>query len=815
MSSPARTSDIDGSNGYGNSGTSPRTPSSAKSPGSTSSNDERSNNRYQRDEKFHANLKKAASFRRRLEREKETTTSTAKKVPEDAVARALNAAAMEFRNSAQGDDSFFDAAIDLAAAGSRHHLKKTTMHEGDSHLEVSDDWTLPEIIGVLVSRSRSTIRQQQQEILCLRLIVRELMHELLKSGSGTQQPTVVDGIDATANEADTGVYSSPSNHRDSEGLSKDYRSISTPPTASTTPASSESEGGTPRSSDSSGLPYSSHASNRHLLAKGARINRSFSGDGQDISPKLKEVQRSLDPKMRDAEQMSPGVPTVSPTDPTSATLSELQERKKRNDHQSSSKSLSEAVEGAPPMTQLPNPSQISISSSNEHSRAAGNQPQQRETRDFVEIGIENGVNMPSSPQREGRIEKTHVGHIVESILDAIIDHSVGKTGEESTMSSNLMFPGLQPKGDDIDQNSVLNIGGDATRNEIQPSRTQPDHLIQTIAKNEADTLQASSRNISDSMVAKGTTVCHPDPPAHHMRIESKTTEEVGSTSVPPGKESDQQRYQGSIPGSVSETHLYHGDIPTKIIEDYERHDDDDDEDDDDDDQGKRRMVALISGIPLDRAQQANQERAIIILHSNGIEADFVDGAEPGMQEIRDSLFAVSGVAGHYPQFFLVDDDGMTEFFGDFQDIEELNDAGELKLTFSRLSTTTTYAAHEELLEASHQEEKKDEHAAHAMADRSGAPKGRISPAKETLNNLEVLTPIMYIREEDYLMPSSLHSVGNSTGRLPMIREDHSAAGTQYSNPSTPILEGDAPDVNSSYDLSTELYGDGSRDLRWI
>lgn len=106
------------------------------------------------------------------------------------------------------------------------------------------------------------------------------------------------------------------------------------------------------------------------------------------------------------------------------------------------------------------------------------------------------------------------------------------------------------------------------------------------------------------------------------------------------------------------------------------------------DQGQRRMLVLLSGKPLNRAQHSMQERALSILDENGIYPDLVDGADPGDEVLRDSLFDLSGLRGIYPQFFLVEDDGMTEFFGDFQTVVHLDNAAELRSVFWRLSNTS-------------------------------------------------------------------------------------------------------------------------------
>ena len=46
---------------------------------------------------------------------------------------------------------------------------------------------------------------------------------------------------------------------------------------------------------------------------------------------------------------------------------------------------------------------------------------------------------------------------------------------------------------------------------------------------------------------------------------------------------------------------------------------------------------------------------------------------------RNELFRMSGIRGNYPQFFLVEKDGSVSFLGDWNAIEEMNDASGLPL----------------------------------------------------------------------------------------------------------------------------------------
>jgi len=102
----------------------------------------------------------------------------------------------------------------------------------------------------------------------------------------------------------------------------------------------------------------------------------------------------------------------------------------------------------------------------------------------------------------------------------------------------------------------------------------------------------------------------------------------------------------------------------------------------------RRMVVLIAGTPINRAQQSMQERAVAILQENGVHSDFVNGANPAEYNVRDTLFDLSGLYGAYPQLFLVEDDGTAEFFGDFEKLMRLSNSGELRSIW-RESTAQT------------------------------------------------------------------------------------------------------------------------------
>jgi hypothetical protein len=50
---------------------------------------------------------------------------------------------------------------------------------------------------------------------------------------------------------------------------------------------------------------------------------------------------------------------------------------------------------------------------------------------------------------------------------------------------------------------------------------------------------------------------------------------------------------------------------------------------------------------------------------------------PSITFRRNELFRMSGIRGNYPQFFLVEKDGSVSFLGNWNAIEEMNDASGL------------------------------------------------------------------------------------------------------------------------------------------
>lgn len=62
-----------------------------------------------------------------------------------------------------------------------------------------------------------------------------------------------------------------------------------------------------------------------------------------------------------------------------------------------------------------------------------------------------------------------------------------------------------------------------------------------------------------------------------------------------------------------------------------------------------------------------------------IDHKVVDGADEKQKELRNELFAISGIRGKYPQVFLTNKSDKTEFIGDFATIQELVENNDVNL----------------------------------------------------------------------------------------------------------------------------------------
>ena len=91
---------------------------------------------------------------------------------------------------------------------------------------------------------------------------------------------------------------------------------------------------------------------------------------------------------------------------------------------------------------------------------------------------------------------------------------------------------------------------------------------------------------------------------------------------------------------------------------------------------KRVIILISNGVP-DRVQAKNQWRAMNLLDAKAVPYATVDAMNPIQRTRRNELFEISQVRNLYPQVFIEFSDGSVAFIGDWEFMEELNDASSL------------------------------------------------------------------------------------------------------------------------------------------
>ena len=97
----------------------------------------------------------------------------------------------------------------------------------------------------------------------------------------------------------------------------------------------------------------------------------------------------------------------------------------------------------------------------------------------------------------------------------------------------------------------------------------------------------------------------------------------------------------------------------------------------------RHLLVLISLQSFDREVVANQQQVISVLDANSIKYKTLDGANQDYKARRNELFEISGIRAKYPQFFMVESDKSTTFWGDFEKFQITNDRGDMVNEFSK------------------------------------------------------------------------------------------------------------------------------------
>jgi hypothetical protein len=91
---------------------------------------------------------------------------------------------------------------------------------------------------------------------------------------------------------------------------------------------------------------------------------------------------------------------------------------------------------------------------------------------------------------------------------------------------------------------------------------------------------------------------------------------------------------------------------------------------------KRVIILVSNGVP-DRVQAKNQWRAMNLLDAKGVPYTSVDAMDAIQRVRRNELLEISQVSNMYPQLFIEFSDGSAAFIGDWEFMEELNDASSL------------------------------------------------------------------------------------------------------------------------------------------
>lgn len=89
-----------------------------------------------------------------------------------------------------------------------------------------------------------------------------------------------------------------------------------------------------------------------------------------------------------------------------------------------------------------------------------------------------------------------------------------------------------------------------------------------------------------------------------------------------------------------------------------------------------KAILLFSGLASDQIQIVNTRRLETALEGRKMVFEKVDGSLAEHKELRDKLFAASGIRGKYPQCFI--SNGSTyQFVGQWDEIESLLDCDQL------------------------------------------------------------------------------------------------------------------------------------------
>lgn len=108
------------------------------------------------------------------------------------------------------------------------------------------------------------------------------------------------------------------------------------------------------------------------------------------------------------------------------------------------------------------------------------------------------------------------------------------------------------------------------------------------------------------------------------------------------------------------------------------------------------LLVLLSQQSIDKKVLDNQQNALTILNSLGVEYATLDGADPVNKEKRNELFGISGMYASYPQFFCLEGESVT-FWGDWTRFEYAHDNLTLLREFSHGDASFQHEADHEIV----------------------------------------------------------------------------------------------------------------------
>ncbi|ETW04834.1 hypothetical protein H310_03958 [Aphanomyces invadans] len=107
----------------------------------------------------------------------------------------------------------------------------------------------------------------------------------------------------------------------------------------------------------------------------------------------------------------------------------------------------------------------------------------------------------------------------------------------------------------------------------------------------------------------------------------------------------------------------------------------------------KKCIVLISRQSFSAENKSNSASLDAIFNAKKIKRVEIDGSAEENTQLRNDLFAISGVRGTYPQvFFQVEGSDKPEFVGLFDTIQEMNEMNDLPADFIQQNNIVTFDA---------------------------------------------------------------------------------------------------------------------------